>query len=487
MNKLEKVDISLESRIVASIVSDTELLDKCASIIDPTLFESPVTQIVVEWSLDYYRHTNEAPGANLKDIFAEKSKDLNEADAQLVYAYMKRGDWSPTGNLEFAKHQLEDYIRERSMRRLVDKLKSKLESGNVKDCERAIADWQKPEVNKLKVFDLFQDHKMAAETLNREEEQELFRFDGDLGDTVGSFLATDYALWLAPPKRGKTWWLMYSALQAALQGNKVLYISLEMDEYETEERLLQMITGRSLHGEDVPGSAFRLCAENKWEVLDSVRPTKEINRSPKSLKRELLKVQHVSQGGEFKYIVAPTDSFSVKDLEDALKELEVFYHFVPTVVVLDYVDIMKFEFSKEKRIGLDKLNLQLRGLQQARKYCFISASQTGRETVTGENDAKEDNIAEATSKLNHSTKIILINQNKDEKKAGIYRINVNMSRHGGVNYETCVCVNNLSIGRPVIACHKLSDIYNPKEEVDGGKELEYAGFKRGKKKGRYEE
>lgn len=485
MQPLKQVDISLESRIVASIVGDTSLLEQTIDIIDPTLFESPTTQIVVEWATDYFRRTKQAPGANMKDVFAARQGELNSADAELVYAYMKRGDWVPADNLEFAKSQLESYIRSRAMNRLVDRLKSKIESGNYKDCERAIAEWQKPEIRKSEVFNLYSDFGLAVETVNRDEDATLFKFQGDLGATVGDFKISDYVLWLAPAKRGKSWWLMKSALDAALAGNKVLFYSLEMDKYEVEDRFLRMLTGCSLDGELAHISVFNPIGDGRYELMEMDTNTRPIDRTKRSLSTALKTAAKYSRGGELQFMCKATNSFSVEDLRSDLVKLEAFDNFVPTVVVIDYVDIMKFQYGNEKRFGLDKLHLELRGLNMERKFCLISASQAGRQNVTGENDVTEADIAECAAKLNHATKIILINQTKDEKKQGIYRINVNMSRHGGVSYETAVCTSCLTIGRPCIDCHRLSSIYNPKDEKDGSKELGYGGFRKGRKS--YEE
>lgn len=464
MQALEKIDISLESRIVANLVSDTHLLEQCCEIVDPTLFESPTTQIIVEWTLDYFRRQHEAPGKNLKDVYIARRDELNEGTQNLVLAYMKRGDWLPNGNTEFAKKQLTEYLQVRSMTRLVDRLKVSVERGSVKDCEKAIADWQKPELYQSKLIDFFKDVKGVQEAISKDEEDCLFRFDKDLGGTVGNFVQSDYVLWLAPAKRGKTWWLMYTALQAAMQGNKVLYISLEMDEDETRERFARMLAGKSKYGEVSTVTRFHLCGEDRYEMLQEEINTKPMDISTKSVKKMLTTAEKYSQGGDLRFMVFPTNSFTVEDLERELKNMEVYNNYIPTVVVIDYVDIMKFQYGNEKRFGLDKLHLDLRSLNMSRKFCLVSASQAGRQNVTGENDVTEADIAECAAKLNHATKIILINQTRDEKKIGVYRINVNMSRHGGVSYETCVVASCLDIGRPCIDCHRLSTIYDPRQE-----------------------
>lgn len=485
MQELKKIDISVESRIVANIVSSTELLEQCCNIIDPSLFESPTTQIVVDWAVDYYKRQGEAPGKNLKDVYIARSSELNDSDAQLVYSYMKRGDWSPNTNTEFAKKQLTEYLQGRSMNRLVERLKVCSEGGRIKDCEKAIAEWQKPDVRHTSAVDLFNNVSKIREAVSREDEDALFRFDGDLGKTVGNFVASDYTLFLAPAKRGKTWWLMHTALKAALSGNKVLYISLEMSELDTVDRFARMLSGKSKDGNKTTLMKFRQATETQFELVECEWTPPVINSSANSIRRMLKTARGCSQGGDLRILTYPTNSYSVEDLRRDLITLETFENYVPTVVVIDYVDIMKFQYGNEKRFGLDKLHLELRGLNMERKFSLVSASQAGRQNVTGENDVTEADIAECAAKLNHATKIVLINQTKDEKKQGVYRINVNMARNGGVSYETCVVTSCLDIGRPVMDCHFLKDIYNPKQEKDGATELNVGGF--GRRKRGYDE
>lgn len=487
MQALTKVDISEESRIVANIVSDTKLLDQCISIIDPTLFESPITQVIVEWSTDYYKRLNEAPGANLKDVFISRRSELKDADADLVYTYMKKGDWKPCDNLDFAKKQLTDYIQLRSMKRLVDRLNAKIESGNVKDCENAIAEYSKPEVRQSNVVNLFTDVKKITDVANKEEEDILFQFAGDLGATCGSFVQSDFGLWIAPPKRGKTWWLMHTALQAALQGNKVLYISLEMTEDETVERFVRMMSGKARRYGKTHLVKFVDMENGQWEQVEGEVELPVMNTSSIAVGKMLATLRKYSNNGDLKIITKPTNSFSIDDLRKELNTLETFEHFVPTVVVIDYMDIMKYKaFGDAKRFGLDNLYLEARGLNMERKFCLISASQGGMGFVTGEQDISEADIAECKSKLAHATKMLLINQTPDEKKRGLYRINVNLARNGGVSFETCVVSCCLDIGRPVMDSHRLSTIYDPKKEKDASKELNNAGFG-GRKKNSYDE
>ena len=61
MAEVEKVDISIESRILGNLITSTELLGKIRSVIDPTLFESSISRIVSQWVIDYYDRIKVAP------------------------------------------------------------------------------------------------------------------------------------------------------------------------------------------------------------------------------------------------------------------------------------------------------------------------------------------------------------------------------------------------------------------------------------------
>ena len=475
MIELKAIDMNAETRLVGNLVMSTELLNNTYTIIDPTLFESNLSRIVVGWVLDFYKRTEQAPKKAIGDIFLQRRRELTEADAVLVQEYLKNAsdNWVPN-NLDYTKDSLVAYMQERSLNRLTSQLQSKIVSRDIKGANGLIADYIKPDTYNDKSLDILNDADFISKSLNTKE-TELFVLNNDLGKVMGTFNRDDFVAFLAPPKRGKTWWLMYLALNSYLQGNNTLFISLEMTPEQMARRFWQMISGQSRRGELVDSCRFIFTGSR--ECIDDVQiQTTQMDDNVDVIK----KLQDTIKGPAEQFAELngrpkprlllrnyPTGSLSLRDLKAELKNMEVYEHFVPDTIIIDYADIMKTSAGgKDKRFALDDLWLGLRGLNLETHTCLVTASQSGRATVTGEKDADESDIAEAVSKLNHVTKMITINQNKTDKKRGIYRLNCNTTRDGGVVFDTAVVISCLAIGRPYMDCRLLSNVEMPKDRAE---------------------
>lgn len=461
--EIEKVDISVESRILGNLITSTELLGKVRSIIDPTLFESPISRIVGQWVLDYFDRLGSAPEKAVSDIYIARQSELKEADANLVYGFLKNcsASWKPS-NVQYAEKMASDFFQRRSLDRLIESLKTKASTGNVDGAQRLIAEYVKPEVIHSKSIDLL--HEVAPiQHAFQNEDEELFPLRGGMNKLVGGPLCRgELVAFLAPPKSGKTWWMIDSAITAMTRGQKVLFISLEMTEDQMTRRFWQALSGRSRYGEEAPGSTFESAADGKWNLVLGSRPTEKVSTSEEDIRVVQKAYLNVTEGN-LKFRCYPTGSLTLQKLQSELKVLEVFENFIPDVIVLDYADIMQLPPGKEKRHQLDALWLGLRGITTAMNNLIITASQTGRETVGGKRDADESNIAEAVSKLNHVTRMITINRSKEDKRMGIYRMSCQTMRDGKECFDQLVVCNCLEIGRPWMEDRFMQEVNFPRD------------------------
>lgn len=460
--EIEKVDISVESRILGNLITSTELLGKVRSIIDPALFESPISRIVGQWVLDYFDRLGSAPEKAVSDIYIARQSELKEADANLVYGFLKNcsASWKPS-NVQYAEKMASDFFQRRSLDRLIESLKTKASTGNVDGAQRLIAEYVKPEVIHSKSIDLL--HEVAPiQHAFQNEDEELFSLHGGLNKLVGGPLCRgELVAFLAPPKSGKTWWMIDTADTAMTRGQKVLFISLEMTEDQMTRRFWQALSGCSRFGEDAPGSAFQYNG-NKWDLVLGSRPTTKVDTSAEAIKKVQETYRSVTEG-KLKFRCYPTGSLTLSKLRSELKLLEVFENFVPDVIVLDYADIMCLPPGKEKRHQLDALWMGLRGITTEMNNLIVTASQTGRETVGGKRDADESNIAEAVSKLNHVTRMITINRSKEDKRMGIYRMSCQTMRDGKECFDQLVVCNCLEIGRPWMEDRFMQEVNFPRD------------------------
>lgn len=465
MIRRETIDISMERKVLSNLIMSTQLLGRMRTVADPSLFESTMGKAVSQWLWDFWDHMGEAPGRAISDIYAQRSIELREADRELVQAFLSRcsDDWMPS-NPGLAEQQAIDYFQGRALVRLRDLLDRAIDTHDNQFGLKAVSDFSRPEVVRSSVVDIFRDAARIREAYSSAAES-LFSYPEELGRVIGPNIAEDFIAFCAPPKRGKTWWLMATAMIAALQGLHVLFISLEMPEPQMLRRFWQMLNGLSRYGEEVPWPEFEECGDT-WRVVDGKRPTQAVDISPGAIERLQDSLRKVGRGGSLKMMSFPTGTLTLSRLRSELKNLEVFSGFVPRVIVLDYADIMDHGRGDSERDRLNATWKGLRGLAMERKSIVVTATQTNRETVDGVKDAGERNLAEDIRKLAHVTKLISINQTEQERERGIYRLGCKTMREGSVVYDQVVCTSCLDIGRPYLECRLLS-------QVDLGTEEEY--------------
>ena len=463
----EKVEMSVERRVLSNLIMSTPLLAKCYKAGDPSMFESTMSRIVATWVWEFFSRTGDAPGQAITDIYRQRASELKEADADMVYTFLSScsDEWLPS-NVAYSTDMAIKYFRLRTLAALSEKLSRAVQMGDVSAGEHAVADYVKPDVKKSTKVNMFRDATIIAQAFENTDE-EIFMFPGELGRIIGPFIREDFIAFIGPPKSGKTWWLMIFAVQAALQGCKVLFVSLEMSELQTVRRFWQMINGKSRYGEEVAWPEFEDVGDGeKFRIVDNRYQSEKVDTDPGDIDRLQQTIRRVSRTGELQVITYPSRTLSVRGLEAELKDMEVYEAFVPNVIVVDYADIMDLGSGNDERDKINRTWISLRGLASKIKGIVATVSQTGRETVGGSKDATENTVSEDIRKVAHVTKMITINHTPEEKDRGIVRLACNTNRDGAPVNDQVVCTSCLAIGRPYLDCKLLS-------AVDMGREEEY--------------
>lgn len=471
MIRREKVDVSIERRVLSNLIMSTPLLARCRMAGEPRLFESTMSRAVASWVWEYYDRMGEAPGKAISDIYRQRQGELQPADAELVAEYLSAAsdEWMPS-NQAYAQDMALNYFQGRALADLEEKLHRANATNDATQGLRLVAEFTRPNVQVSRSISMFKDVGAVAAAFNTEEE-EVFHMPAELGALTGPFIREDFVAYLAPAKRGKTWWLISNAVTAALQGRSVLFLSLEMSESQMIRRFWQYLSATSRYGEEAPWPEF-VEQGDKWAVQDQVARTPRVNTDPEAIAAAMRNINRMSRGGRLVLRNYPTGTLSVSGLKAELKNLEVYENFVPEVIVLDYADIMDHGRGDSERDKLNNTWKGLRGLASERKAVVITASQTGRQTFKGSKDAGVEDVAEDIRKIAHVTKAITINQSREEQARGIYRLECNTQRDGAVVHDQVVCTSCLAIGRPFLDMKFLSrvdmggDEYHPDEEQE---------------------
>jgi hypothetical protein len=227
---------------------------------------------------------------------------------------------------------------------------------------------------------------------------------------------------LAPRNRGKTWALCHLGKFAALQHRKVVHITLEMSERLVFGRYIQgffSLTKREAEEIRIPqlvlGSKGDLRSIG-WKLLKK-RGTLSNAATRKKIGEKLEQL-----GGRMQIAVKefPTSQLTIEGLVAYLESLEAQEGFIPDMVIMDYIDLMKTDVSN-LRLDTGRLYREYRGLAVERSFAGVTASQSNR---LGE-DVKVitmKHIAEDITKADISDNILTYNQTKHEKPHGLARL-----------------------------------------------------------------
>jgi len=106
--------------------------------------------------------------------------------------------------------------------------------------------------------------------------------------------------------------------------------------------------------------------------------------------------------------------------------------FKPDLIIIDYLDIMRFETSKsdDSYFTQQKISEELRAIGQDYHVCVISATQTNREGVNSTTEIESDKVADSYGKIKTSDLIISINQTKAELLQNKARLYIAKNRTG---------------------------------------------------------
>lgn len=460
------VQVEGERRLIANLIMSTDLLLYCTEMGKPELFTEGVCRTVATWLWEYFQAQHAAPGRAIEDIYLHKAQYLREADSSEIRLFLSNlnDDWAPT-NLALIKEQALDFFRLAGIKKLRDDIDRALLVRDAARGESIVAQYVAPAPIHSTTVSLFspQSAPIVRDAFN-EESEVLLTYEGDAGLVLGTMAREDFVAFGAPPKRGKTWWLIRTARDCAKAGLRVLFLSLEMKQAQVLRRFWQCFTGCSRKGEEARYSAFMESSPGRFTIVPGQLKTNAPNLDEGQMEAAMRNMAMYYRG-DLRIRTYPSNSLTIARLKEDLDSMALYEHFVPDVIVADYADIFKHTTAaKEMRDRINDTWVSLRGLASERHALVVTATQTGRATVGGQKDAEESDVAEDIRKVAHVTKMIMINQNATEREQGLYRLACNTTRDEPVAPSQLLCTACLAIGEPMLDAHMIANIDYQSEE-----------------------
>lgn len=356
--------------------SDPDLFVKCNTITQSEFYDRQLRP-VIKFMMEYHNEYTGVPtisqikaktGINLSNIKEindnEKNWFLDEYETFCRYKALEKAILASTDKLERKEYGAVEYL-----------IKQAVAIGLTKDLGMNYWDDPKQRLEEIR------DTKPAISTGWKTIDSVLY----------GGFERGTLNVFAAPSGHGKSLMLQNIALNWALAGHNVVYVSLELSEKLCSMRLDSMLTGYG--------------TRELFKKIDDVS----------------LKLGMISKKAGNLQIVQLPNGVTVNDLKSYLKEYSTKTGTKVDAVVVDYLDLMtpaqhkvplNDVFTKDKFVSEELRNFSIEG-----DYLFATASQIGRGGID-EPEFGMQNIAGGISKIYTADNAIGLHASKAMKERG---------------------------------------------------------------------
>jgi len=458
--KREKVETLDEREIITGLITSDKFCREVVPSLKPRCFQLSYAQTISHWIIGYYKDYKKAPGRDIRQLYISnkntiRDEDLQESILDFIARLSKDYERQKLTNEPFAIKRAIEYLERRSLQLLIDDVTLNLNIGDTKKARSLITDAKTIASHNTGEVDILTDTDVIIDAFLKEDDV-MFQFPGAFGKVAGVFRREDFISFVSPMKRGKSWFLMYTALCAMYAGYKVLFFTLEMSEHQMIRRIWQNIYGQSPEAVRTKVPFFEETeTEDGTSCIIKYKAVQRKAFNSTALKKKQKAQKQVVRSGGLKLVSLPAYNKNVIDIEAMVDNYAQGITkdgrpFIADVIVIDYADILAPCGSRgEYRHNLDETWKRLRGMAQLKKCLVVTASQSDRSSIkTGKVGA--GNISEDIRKLAHVTSMMALNQTEDEAQKGIMKIKQLAIREGKKEYRGAIVLQSLALGKPYI-------------------------------------
>lgn len=437
------------------------------------LFPDPWQNLIGRWCIDYYRKHRKAPRRGITVLYErwlESKPDPNlrkgvERMLEHLNNEHQMGDVAAEVVLDTAKA----FFRKVRLRELADRLQEDLDADNLAKAEGRVAEIRLPDVGSTRAVDVLLDDQFLADALDFSTSESLVKYGGPLGEFFGDDLSRDsFVAFMAPEKRGKSFWLLDVAWRAMLARKRVAFFEAgDMTQQQVGRRIVSRATGRPLR----PGTVYKPRSIG-WE-LDKLKVEREsvVYEKGLSLKTTKAAIENLvltklkTRKSLFRLACYPNSTLNVHEIQSQLELWEQTDGYAADVVVIDYADILAPMPGAQRYDMRDRINENwkaMRGLSQARHCLVVTATQSDAKSYDVPTISRR-HFSDDKRKYAHVTAMIGINQTLEEQAQEVQRLNMIVRRSAAYNTANAVTVAGcLAIGNP--ACRSVIRRRNKESE-----------------------
>lgn len=430
---------SLQENVVTLAASSDQYCKLVMLNVPLQLYSNRVVRDLATQIYEFVRNYGKAPKDHLVDLVEDK---LDGEDGEMLQQILENIHALQKGfNEVYVVNQLAKFVRQQHLKNTVVDIIEAAEKGDTDRADDVLEAYRKTSFEqfspglRLKEFASELGRTEKVDTLVPLGIKELDQVE--LGPSRGEF-----HLFMAPPKRGKTFWLLHVAKQALLARRRTVYITLEVSPQIIAGRFMQSLFAMTRRDTDKATSGhFDVDANGKLvgirveELGDRMALTSAAGMA--KVKKTFRSGSQISRLSENLIIQGfPTGQLRLKELSAYLENLSTFHRFTPDVVILDMINLMHIDL-KNYRLALGLMAKDLRGLAVERNFAFVTATPSNRASLKART-ITETHTGEDISLMSIADVGITYNQTQEEKDMQVARLHVAVARNSPDKWSLCI-------------------------------------------------
>ena len=394
-DNLSQYGHTFQTKVVTSLLNDRAFLQQVSDIIEPNYFESQANSWVVEKIMSYYEKYKTAPTAEVfkSELIAVEDKVLKST---IVDALKESAKYKDSSDAEYVKSTTLEFCKNQKMKVAIIESVDLLKSGKYDLIKKKVDNALKAGTDK----DIGHDYLMDMAARYEEGARTCVSTGWNVVDDItnGGLAEGELGVIIAPAGGGKSWGLVSIAAQAVKAGKRVVYYTLELNQFYVARRFDAFFTKIAFQN---------LNEEHAQEKIRDVMET---------IKGELI----------VKYYPTKTASITtiISHIEKCISQGK-----PPDLVIVDYADLLRPAKAGDKRLELNDIYEDLRGVGGTYGIPIWTASQANRSAL--EDDVIEGGkVSESYNKIMIADFIMSLSRKLNDKVGGTGRWHIIKNRFG---------------------------------------------------------
>lgn len=412
---------AFQTKIIAALLTDRIFLQQISDILEPKFFESQANSWLVEHILEYFVSYKAVP---TPDVFKAEIVSIEDKllKTTIIDSLKEAVKQQSATDLTFVKDTTVEFCKNQQMKVALLESVDLLKSGKFDAIRKKIDTALRSGADK----DVGHEYKDQLEERYAIGARKCVATGWEVIDDVtsGGLGNGELGVVVAAAGGGKSWSLINIAAKALLQGKNVVYYTLELNAYYVGRRIDAYITKIPFQdlGEDM-----------SKERIQSMLPSISGN----------LIIRHYSSR------VASVSTLA-SHIEKCIAQGK-----KPDLIIVDYADLLRPAKTTDKRLELNDIYEDLRGLAGEYDLPCWTASQSNRSSL--EDDIIEGGkVSESYNKIMVGDFVMSLSRKTNDKVGGTGRWHIIKNRFGpdGITFPSKINTNNGHI-----------DIYEPTSQL----------------------